>query len=107
MKVKALIDCIGLGYNLKKEDEAELSDALANKLIKFGYVEVLDNDSSDENQNSTINNNENLDSNDENTILTIDDLPHKSGWYELPNGEKVQGKENAELALKELQGSDD
>jgi hypothetical protein len=30
-----------------------------------------------------------------------------SGWYELPNGEKVQGKEKADEALKELQGSDE
>ncbi len=29
------------------------------------------------------------------------------GWYQLPNGEKVQGKEEAQEALKELQGSDE
>jgi hypothetical protein len=30
-----------------------------------------------------------------------------SGWYQLPNGDKVQGKEKAEEALKEIQGSDE
>jgi hypothetical protein len=39
MKVKALIDCIGIGYNLKTGDTAELDKKLGNKLVSFGYVE--------------------------------------------------------------------
>lgn len=38
MKVKALVDCVGLGYNLKANEETELKKDLAEKLIKFGYV---------------------------------------------------------------------
>lgn len=41
MKVKALIDCVGVGYNLKKGDEATLPKNLAEKLIRFGYVEEV------------------------------------------------------------------
>jgi hypothetical protein len=41
MKVKALIDCIGIGYDLKKGDEANLPKELAEKLIRFGYVEEV------------------------------------------------------------------
>lgn len=89
MNVKALMDCVGLGYKLKKGESAELNGKLAEKLIKFGYVEEMDVD-----DNSGI---ENSDS-----TLSVEDLPNKSGWYELPNGEKIQGKEKAEEALKEL-----
>jgi hypothetical protein len=39
MKVKVLIDCVGIGYDLKKGDEANLPKELAEKLIRFGYVE--------------------------------------------------------------------
>jgi hypothetical protein len=41
MKVKALVDCIGIGYDLKKGDEANLPKELAEKLIRFGYVEEV------------------------------------------------------------------
>lgn len=41
MRVKALIDCVGVGYNLKKGEEADLSKKLAEKLVKFGYVEEV------------------------------------------------------------------
>lgn len=41
MKVKVLIDCVGLGYNLKTDEIAELNKNLAEKLIKFGYVELV------------------------------------------------------------------
>jgi hypothetical protein len=41
MKVKALIDCVGVGYDLKKGDTAELPKTLAQKLIRFGYVEEV------------------------------------------------------------------
>lgn len=41
MKVKALIDCVGVGYNLKAGEEAELAKQLAEKLIRFGYVEEV------------------------------------------------------------------
>ncbi|MCD4838165.1 hypothetical protein LRS37_04620 [Neobacillus sedimentimangrovi] len=39
MKVKALIDCVGLGYALKKGDEVDIKKELAEKLIAFNYVE--------------------------------------------------------------------
>jgi hypothetical protein len=87
MKVKAIIDCVGLGYELKKDEIAELKDEVGQKLVHFGYVEVLEPQT---NGGSGI------------TLLTVDDLPQKSGWYELPNGEKVQGREKAEEALEEL-----
>jgi len=41
VKVKALIDCVGVGYNLKRGEEAELNKKLAEKLIKFGHVEEV------------------------------------------------------------------
>lgn len=41
MKVKALIDCVGIGYNFKKGDTTDLNKPLAEKLIKFGYVEEV------------------------------------------------------------------
>ncbi len=41
MKVKVLIDCMGIDYDLKAGDTAELNEKLAQKLIKFNYVEEL------------------------------------------------------------------
>lgn len=41
MKVKSLIDCVGVGYELKKDDVTELEKELAAKLISFGYVEEV------------------------------------------------------------------
>ncbi|SEM34922.1 hypothetical protein SAMN05192533_102275 [Mesobacillus persicus] len=41
MKVKALIDCVGVEYELKKNETADLSKALAEKLLKFQYVEEV------------------------------------------------------------------
>ena len=41
MKVKALIECTGLGYSLKVDEKTELSQKLGKKLISFGYVEEI------------------------------------------------------------------
>ena len=41
MKVKALRDCVGVGYNLKTGATVDLPKELANKLIFFGYVEEV------------------------------------------------------------------
>jgi hypothetical protein len=41
VKVKVLVDCVGLGYDLKAEETAELKKPLADKLINFGYVEEV------------------------------------------------------------------
>jgi hypothetical protein len=41
LKVKALIDCVGVGYELKKGDEANLPKSLAEKLVRFGYAEEV------------------------------------------------------------------
>ena len=41
MKVQALVDCVGVGYNLKAGDIADLPKTLAEKLIRFGYVEEV------------------------------------------------------------------
>ncbi|WP_198401525.1 hypothetical protein [Parageobacillus thermoglucosidasius] len=41
MKVKALMDCKGVGYDLKKGDVADLPKGLATLLIRFGYVEEV------------------------------------------------------------------
>ena len=39
------------------------------------------------------------------TKVITPEIKHTGGgWYELPNGRKVQGKEAAEKALKELMG---
>ncbi|MFJ5713121.1 hypothetical protein [Neobacillus sp. NPDC093127] len=39
MNVRALIDCVGLDYDLKAGDTANLKKDTAEKLITFGYVE--------------------------------------------------------------------
>ncbi|WP_167332991.1 hypothetical protein [Geobacillus vulcani] len=41
MKVKVLIDCIGVGYDLKTGETADLPKELAQKLIRFGYAEEV------------------------------------------------------------------
>jgi hypothetical protein len=41
-KVKARIDCVGLGYELKVDETAEMDKKLADKLIGFGYVEEIE-----------------------------------------------------------------
>ena len=41
MKVKALINCVGIGYDLKKGDETELNDKLAALLLRFKYIEEV------------------------------------------------------------------
>lgn len=41
MKVKALIDCIGVGYNLKTGETADLPKELGVKLVKFSYVDEI------------------------------------------------------------------
>jgi hypothetical protein len=41
MKVQALIDCVGIGYDLKAGETADLPKELASKLIQFGYVEEV------------------------------------------------------------------
>ena len=40
------------------------------------------------------------------TKIVAPEIKHTGGgWYELPNGQKVQGKEAAEKALKEMVGN--
>lgn len=41
MKVKALVDCVGVGYEIKIDETSEVSEKVADKLIKFGYVEEV------------------------------------------------------------------
>lgn len=41
MKVKALIDCKGIGYDFKKGDTGVINKKLASKLIAFNYVKEL------------------------------------------------------------------
>lgn len=41
MKIKALIDCVGIGYDLKADEEAEVSQHTGEKLVKFGYAEEI------------------------------------------------------------------
>lgn len=41
VKVKALIDCVGIRYNLKTGETADLNKKVAEKLINFGYVEEV------------------------------------------------------------------
>lgn len=41
MKIKALIDCVGVGYGLKVGETADLNKELAEKLIGFRYVEEV------------------------------------------------------------------
>jgi hypothetical protein len=42
MKVKALMDCKGVDYDLKKGEETDLSKHLAELLVQFGYVEKIE-----------------------------------------------------------------
>lgn len=44
MKVKCLVSCAGEGYNLKVDEIADIDDKVAEKLIKFGYVEEIKED---------------------------------------------------------------
>lgn len=41
MKVKALINCVGIGYKLNAGEEADLKKEVAEKLIKFKYAEEV------------------------------------------------------------------
>lgn len=41
MEVRALIDCVGIGYKLKTDETAKLNKKLAQKLLIFGYVEEV------------------------------------------------------------------
>lgn len=41
MKVKALINCCGVGYEFKKDEVKEVKKTIADVLIKFGYVEEV------------------------------------------------------------------
>lgn len=41
MKVKVLVDCVGVGFDFKKGQEINLDKKLAEKLLKFGYVEQV------------------------------------------------------------------
>lgn len=41
IKVKVLIDCVGVGYDLKTEQVVELNETLAKELIAFNYVEKV------------------------------------------------------------------
>lgn len=41
MKVKAKIDCVGIGYDLKAGEEAELNLEIAEILVRFDYVEEI------------------------------------------------------------------
>lgn len=41
MKIKALIDCVGIGYELKAGETADLNKELAKKLLQFRYVEEV------------------------------------------------------------------
>lgn len=41
MKVKALLDIVGIGYELKKDEETEMDNKLAKFLIDFGHVEEV------------------------------------------------------------------
>jgi hypothetical protein len=42
MNVKALMDCKGVGYDLKKGEETDLPKHLAELLVRFGYVEKIE-----------------------------------------------------------------
>lgn len=101
MKVKALIACVGRGYDLKAEEVAEVKRQIGEKLVKFGYAEEIPEEENNTDQQPV----QEIDEDSQvppESHLTVDDLPHKSGWYELPNGEKVQGREKAEEALAEF-----
>lgn len=41
MKVKAIINCVGIGYDLKVGQEIELKKETADLLLKFDYVEEV------------------------------------------------------------------
>ena len=41
MKVEALLDICGIGYNLKKGEKADLKKELAELLIRFDHVKEV------------------------------------------------------------------
>lgn len=41
MRVKAIVDCVGIGYDLKRGEEAELKTELAELLIRFDHVKEV------------------------------------------------------------------
>jgi len=41
LKVKTKINCVGIGYDLKVGEEAELKKELAELLVRFEYVEEV------------------------------------------------------------------
>jgi hypothetical protein len=75
-----------------------VDDKEAEQLVNGGYAEYVDpveepkQETSDQKEESSI---------------TVDDYHTGGGYYELPNGEKVRGKENALEALKELEKAGD
>lgn len=65
----------------------------AEQLVDGGYAEYVDEvQEEQETESSTLN---------------IEDYHVGGGYYELPNGDKVRGKEKAEEALKELEEAGD
>ena len=71
-------------------DSEGVPDALLNHWLDQGVVEVIDGDEPAVDE----------------PVEDVDDQPQVvhvgGGWYELPNGERVQGKEDALAALAEL-----
>lgn len=41
MKVKALIDCVGVGYDMKQGEIYDIDLKLVKKLVAFNYVEEI------------------------------------------------------------------
>lgn len=52
MKVKALIDCKGIGYNFKKDETGIINKKLATKLIDFNYVKEIADEENQETSDS-------------------------------------------------------
>lgn len=90
-KVKMLTASAGAEGTFPIGQEITVGEKEANELVEGGYAQYVDVPKTES----------------ENPVIETDQLKHVGGgWFELPNGEKVKGKEEALEALKELQGSD-
>lgn len=104
---KDTMDLFGVGSEYYTED----SDR-AKYLQSWGYlgeeIEPNHKESDPENENINLPDGEDSEGINNNQAPVSTDIKHVGGgFYELPNGEKVKGKDKALEALQALQGSDE
>jgi hypothetical protein len=90
-KIKMLTTSAGPNGSIQAGQETTVSEKEAKDLVEGDYATYVEEEIFET----------------ENTTLNIDDYHVGGGYYELPNGDKVRGKEKAEEALKELEKAGD